>query len=115
MNASEGPRGRPGGRVLVTGAGGFGGGHVARMMAHEGYEVRGFARRDPDTEPDDPVIEWFLGDLRDADARRRAVAGCSAVIHTAAWVSLGRDRQGEGRSGDLGATPGLARAAAAGG
>jgi dihydroflavonol-4-reductase len=77
--------------VLVTGAGGFVGGHVARELAGSGHFVRGLSRRPPLVEPGDPGIEWLVGDLLDAEARRRALAGVRAVIHTAGWVSLGAD------------------------
>jgi dihydroflavonol-4-reductase len=80
--------------VLVTGAGGFVGGHVARHLATAGHFVRGFARRPVDALAGDPSIEWVLGDLTDAEARRRALAGVRGVIHTAGWVSLGPDVNG---------------------
>src|SRR5205807_67179 len=53
-----------GAAVLVTGAGGFVGGHVARALAAAGYAVRGLSRRPPRVEPGDPPIDWRLGDLR---------------------------------------------------
>ena len=84
--------------VLVTGAGGFAGGHIARELAAAGHFVRGLARRPPMVEPGDPSIEWVIGDLRDAGIRRRALAGVRAVIHTAGWVCLGADR-GASQSG----------------
>ena len=80
--------------VLVTGAGGFVGGHVARDLAASGHRVRGVSRRPPVVEPDDPPIDWVIGDLREADTRRRTLAGCRGVIHTAGWVSLGLDPGG---------------------
>lgn len=78
--------------MLVTGAGGFVGGHVARQLAASGHFVRGLARRPPSVQEGDPPIEWIVGDLRDAEVRRRALAGVRGVIHTASWVSLGPDR-----------------------
>jgi dihydroflavonol-4-reductase len=84
--------------VLVTGAGGFVGGHVARALAAAGYTVRGLSRRAPSVEPGDPTIDWVLGDLRLASDRRRALEGVKAVIHTAGWVSLGDDPRGESRA-----------------
>jgi dihydroflavonol-4-reductase len=80
--------------VLVTGAGGFVGGHVARMLAARGHYVRGLTRRPAEVREGDPVVDWLVGDLRDPEVRRQAVAGVRGVIHTAGWVSLGPDSLG---------------------
>jgi dihydroflavonol-4-reductase len=90
--------------VLVTGAGGFVGGHVARDLASAGHFVRGLTRRSPQVEPGDPPIEWIVGDLRDAEVRRRALVGVRGVIHTASWVSLGPDRRGVSHSTNVEST-----------
>lgn len=79
--------------VLVTGAGGFVGGHVARELASSGHFVRGLARRPPKLEKGDPEIQWLIGDLLDAEIRRRALTGVRGVVHTAGWVSLGADHR----------------------
>ncbi len=98
---------RPEGPLLVTGAGGFVGGHVARTLARMGLHVRGLVRRSPPIEPDDPPIEWVHGDLRSRDVRARALEGCRGVIHTAGWVHLGPDPRGEARAVNVEATAAL--------
>lgn len=74
--------------ALVTGASGFLGWHVARVLIKRGYRVRGLARRPGSIK--DPEIEEVGGDLRDPESLRRAVAGCGLVFHVAAdyrlWV-----------------------------
>lgn len=72
--------------ALVTGAAGFLGWHVARVLIERGYHVRGLARRAGSIT--DPEIEEIAGDLRDAESLRRAVAGCELVFHAAADYRL---------------------------
>ncbi len=69
-------------RILVTGANGFIGSHIAARLLEEGARVRGLVHRAPKAAQ--PEVEYCLGDVTDADAVARAVAGCEIVIHTAA-------------------------------
>jgi dTDP-L-rhamnose 4-epimerase len=79
-------------RVLVTGAAGFVGSHVADALAGLGHEVAALDALLPDAH--DGVPPWapadlVVGDLRDLDTARAAVAGADAVCHQAAKVGLG--------------------------
>ncbi len=80
--------------LLVTGAGGFVGGHVARALARAGHAVRAIARRPVPSQPDDAKARWLIGDLTDPGFRRAALEGVRGVVHAAGWVSLGPDVQG---------------------
>jgi dihydroflavonol-4-reductase len=70
-------------RVLVTGATGFTGSHLARALASRGYRVRGL-QRDASRKSDVPGIEGMIGDLRDPAALAKAVEGMNVVYHIAA-------------------------------
>lgn len=81
-------------RVLVTGAAGFIGSHILEAARELGHEVRGFDSLTPAVHdgmpsyiPDD--IDMVIGDVRDAGAVSRALAGVDVVCHQAALVGLG--------------------------
>lgn len=67
-------------RVLVTGATGFTGGHLARTLASRGYQVRALVRRPTEL----PGVEQINGDLRDAESLRRAASGVDVIYNIAA-------------------------------
>ncbi len=72
-------------RVLITGATGFTGGHLARSLAARGYAVRALvrnARRGAGLAS--AGIALVPGDLRDAAALAAATAGIDVVYHIAA-------------------------------
>jgi dihydroflavonol-4-reductase len=73
--------------ILVTGATGFVGWHVARKLLDRGYRVRALAR-DPQRLQELDGVEPFKGDLRDPESLSRAVEGCSVVYHIAADYRL---------------------------
>ncbi len=79
-------------RAVVTGAAGFVGAHVVRALAGSGAEVvafdRAFAGTGPSPFPE--TVELVGGDVLDADAVRRAVAGADAVFHLAGVYSYAR-------------------------
>ena len=72
-------------RVLVTGATGFTGGHLARSLRSDGVTVRALVR-DASRAKNlaDAGIELVTGDLRDRSALTRAVSGADIVYHIAA-------------------------------
>ena len=73
--------------ILVTGATGFVGWHVARKLIEQGVRVRALAR-DPSRLRELPEAEAVLGDLRDRASLDRAVEGCGVVYHVAADYRL---------------------------
>ena len=76
-------------RVMVTGAAGYIGAHVARGLVEAGHEVvrvdRGSSGRDP-LAGDLPLVRASVGD---ADAMSRALAGCDAIAHLAGSALVG--------------------------
>jgi dihydroflavonol-4-reductase len=77
--------------VLLTGATGFLGQHVARALCEAGYAVVNMVRR-PSAAP--PGARSVAGDLEDPASLARALEGVEAVVHVAGFVSnAARDRR----------------------
>ncbi|HVW83335.1 MAG TPA: hopanoid-associated sugar epimerase [Bryobacteraceae bacterium] len=72
--------------TLVTGASGFVGWHVARLLLDRGHRVRALVR--PASSVPELDVEPIPGDLRNPDSLARAVAGCGLVFHVAADYRL---------------------------
>jgi len=78
-------------KVFVTGATGFVGSHVARVLSQQGADLRLLVRKTSRTELIDALkAERVTGDLRQPETLRAAVQGCEMVFHVAAdyrlWV-----------------------------
>lgn len=76
-------------KAFVTGATGFVGSHVARLLAEQGADLRLLVRPTSRTDLiDDLPADRVTGDLCDAESLQRAMAGCDAVFHVAADYRL---------------------------
>jgi NAD dependent epimerase/dehydratase len=86
--------GRP---VLVTGAGGFIGGHLVTRLVAEGARVRAFVRYN--SRGDRGTLDWLdpavvaevepiAGELRDIESVTRAVRGVDVVFHLGAQIAI---------------------------
>jgi dihydroflavonol-4-reductase len=73
--------------ILVTGATGFVGWHVARKLIEQGGRVRALVR-DPARLRELDGVDPVTGDLRDRASLKRAVEGCGVVYHVAADYRL---------------------------
>src|SRR5450631_2046145 len=77
--------------AFVTGATGFLGSHVARVLAEQGAELRLLVRLTSDPRNLEGLkADRVVGDLRDAASIEKALSGCDVVFHVAAdyrlWV-----------------------------
>lgn len=79
--------------ILVTGANGFVGSHVVKLLVKRGMRVRCFLRENTNLvnlQADDlkDKLEFVYGDLRDFDSIKKAVDGVGIVYHIAAYAYL---------------------------
>jgi len=74
--------------LLITGASGFVGSHLARAAHQRGDRVRCLVRPSSDLALlDDTAVQTVVGDLTDKDSLRQAVTDLDAVVHCAAVTS----------------------------
>jgi nucleoside-diphosphate-sugar epimerase len=80
-------------RVLVTGASGFLGSHVAEQLAQAGHEVVALVRKSSNRKflSTLPNLTFAYGAVEDASAVEAATRGVDAVVHSAGLVKA-RDR-----------------------
>ena len=75
--------------VLLTGASGFVGSALARKLIERGFKVRALVRPTSNVSHLSGLdLELAVGDLRDADAVRQAMAGVRSLFHVAADYRL---------------------------
>lgn len=102
--------------VLVTGAAGFVGAAVARAALEQGYAVRALVRASsPRRNLAGLSAEVVAGDMRDAAAVGRALAGVRFLLHVAADYRLWAPDPGEIMRNNLEGTATVMRAALAAG
>jgi farnesol dehydrogenase len=77
-------------KVFVTGGTGYFGRALVTALAGRGHDVVVFARHASRSGPPGRAVD---GDVRDRNALERAAAGCDAIVHAAALVSIWRNRQ----------------------
>ena len=103
-------------RVAITGASGLLGGNLAAELIAAGHEVVATRRAGTRTAHlDDLAIAWRDADLAEPDALAAAFAGCAAVFHCAAAVTVKREVTPEMTAANVGGTEHVIEACAAAG
>lgn len=84
-------------KILVTGADGFIGSHLVEELVRKGHQVKAFVLYnsfnswgwlDEVSNYVQNQIEVFAGDIRDPYGVKRAMQGCSTVMHLAALIAI---------------------------
>jgi len=81
--------------AFITGATGFIGCHVARLLLEAGWKVRALRRERSVLPPELTDADWRVGDMRDSGSMTEAMEGCDAVFHVAADYRLWARNPGE--------------------
>lgn len=81
--------------ILITGAGGFIGSHLAELCVRKGYNVKAFVHYNSanswgwlDQSPQKKDMEIVAGDIRDYDSVTSALKACDTVFHLAALIGI---------------------------
>src|SRR5665213_4490325 len=84
-------------KILLTGAGGFIGSHLAEELVRGNFGVRAFVHYNSmsshgwlDLSPAEirKQLDVFAGDIRDPHGVRTAMKGCDSVLHLAALIAI---------------------------
>ena len=82
-------------KILITGAFGFIGSHLAELFVRKGFEVIAFDRYNSNNNwgwlehsKFKNEIEVVLGDIRDYDSVSKAIEKCKVVLHLAALIGI---------------------------
>src|SRR5689334_16344751 len=98
--------------TLVTGATGFVGNNVVRLLLARGRHVRVLARESADERPlAGLALDIVRGDVRDRLAVERAVQDVGSVVHAAGMVHIGWQRREEQQAINVEGTRNVANAA----
>ena len=79
-------------KVFITGATGFLGSYLARVLLSQNYDVRALKRPTSDLSllgDAAAKIEWFDGDITDISSLEDAMEGVDQVYHAAAMLAFG--------------------------
>jgi len=76
-------------KIFVTGSTGFIGSGLVAKLVSEGHTIHALYRSEskiPRSLQSNGM--WFKGDITDAESMEKAMAGCEAVFHTAAFAGV---------------------------
>ena len=78
--------------ILITGAAGFAGSHLADLLGASGADIVAWHRPGPEAPPARPGVRWQAVDIVDPDAVRTAIASVkpTAVYHCAGAAHVGK-------------------------